>query len=159
MSNRGLVAAALALAACGGSSGPATKFVANMTAANEVPANTSTATGTATYTVNGTTVNYTITFSGLTTNPTLAHIHAGPAGVNGSPAVNFTAALPKNATSNTFQGSFTASDVLAGSGGGVTVTAGDLDSLLAAMRAGNTYTNVHTTQNGGGEIRAQNTPQ
>ena len=164
MLKRGLVVAALALAACGGSSsGPATKFVANLAAANEVPPNASTATGTATYTFDADAgvVSYTITYSGLTTKATLAHIHAGQAGVNGTPAVNFTSSLPANQTSGTISGSFGASAVLAGAtpDGGVAVTAGDMNSLIAAMRAGNTYTNVHTTQNGGGEIRAQNQPQ
>lgn len=162
MLNRGFIAAAIALAACGGSSSPATKFVANMTAANEVPTNTSTATGTATYTFDADAgvVNYTITFSGLTTNATLAHIHAGQAGVNGTPAVNFTSLLPKN-KGDTFSGSFDAGVVTAATtpDGGVTITAGDMNNLIQAMRAGNTYTNIHTTQNGGGEIRAQNTPQ
>jgi hypothetical protein len=35
---------------------------------------------------------------------------------------------------------------------------GDLSDLVAEMRAGNTYVNVHTTQNPGGEIRGQIRP-
>jgi hypothetical protein len=158
MLNRRFIAAAFALAACGGSSGPATHFTAALSGANEVPAKTTSATGTADYTVNGTTVNYTISFTGLSSNATVAHIHAGAAGVNGTTPINFTAQLPK-ATSGSFTGSFTAADVQAGTGGAVTVTAGSLDSLLTAMRAGNTYTNIHSQTNGSGEIRGQNQPQ
>jgi hypothetical protein len=154
-----IIAAGFALAACGGSSGPATHFTATLSGANEVPAKTTAATGTADYTVNGTTVNYTISFTGLTANATIAHIHAGAVGENGSTPINFTTQLPK-LTAGSFTGSFTASDVAAGtSPGGVTVTAGSLDSLLTAMRAGNTYTNIHTSTNPGGEIRGQNQAQ
>ncbi len=37
----------------------------------------------------------------------------------------------------------------------VTIT----DSVLLELRSGDTYTNVHTTANPGGEIRGQNQPQ
>jgi hypothetical protein len=103
-------------------------------------------------------VNYNISFTGLTSPATVAHIHVGAAGVSGAPAINLTANLPK-ATSGTFSGSFSATDVLAATGGNVTVAAGSLDDLLAAMRAGNTYTNIHSQTYANGEIRAQNQPQ
>jgi hypothetical protein len=157
-STAGIVTAVFALAACGGSSGPATRFNAALAGAYEVPVNQSAATGTASYTVNGTTVNYTITYTGLSSAPTGSHIHVGPAGINGGVVVPFTG-LPAT-TSGTFSGSFTASNVGAGTAGGVTITAGSLDSLLTAMRAGNTYTNVHAASPyAGGEIRGQNQPQ
>jgi hypothetical protein len=150
------VLAAFALAACGGSSGPATRFTSTLNAANEPGSVTSSATGTAEYTVNGTTVNYTVTFSGLTAAANNGHMHVGPAGVNGQVTVPFT--VPP-ATSGTFTGSFTAADVRPATGGGVSVAAGDYDGLLALMRAGNTYTNIHTSTYTGGEIRGQNDPQ
>ena len=58
-------------------------------------------------------------------------------------------------------GSFTAADVKAAAttDGGVSVTAGDYNGLLTLMRAGNTYTNIHTTTNPNGEIRGQNQAQ
>ena len=43
--------------------------------------------------------------------------------------------------------------------GGIGVDAGDYNGLLQLMRAGETYTNIHTTTNPGGEIRGQNQPQ
>jgi hypothetical protein len=130
-----------------------------MTAANETPANSSTATGTATYTVNGTTVNYTISYSNLTGNPTGAHIHVGAAGTPGPIVVPYPAAsLPAN-TSGSWSGSFTAADVAAGTSGSTTIRVGNLDDVIAAFKAGTTYTNIHTNANKGGEIRGQIQPK
>ncbi len=166
MSKTAVVAAALALAACGGSSGPSNNLGASLAGSNEVPATTSTATGTAKYTVHpgglsdgGTTIDYVITYSGLTGNPTASHIHVGAAGANGTVVVPFT--LPAGlGTTGSFDGGFDASKIAAGTNdAGTTINANDMDSLLAAMRAGNTYTNIHTTQNKGGEIRGQNMQQ
>ena len=98
------VALALGLAACG-SSNPATHFRATLNAANEPGGVTSSGTGAAEYTVDGGTVSYTVTFTGLTANANAGHIHVGPAGVNGgvrSRASRFTAtelaALPPTLT-------------------------------------------------------------
>ena len=155
----GTVALALGLAACG-SSNPATHFKATMNAANEVGTVASSGTGTADYTVDGGTVSYTVTFTGLTANANAGHIHVGPAGVNGGVTVPFTSQVPR-APSGTFSGTFTAADVQAAStpDGGIGVDAGDYNGLLQLMRAGETYTNIHTTANQGGEIRGQNQPQ
>jgi hypothetical protein len=157
MLKRSFIAAAFALAACGGSSGPATHFGATMNGANEVPAKTTAATGTATYTINGTTVNYTVNWTGLSGNATAAHIHVGTPDVAGQVAVPFSA-IPKTA-SGTYTGSFTAADVQAATGGTVSVAKNDYDGLVAQMRAGYTYTNIHTALNTGGEIRGTNQAQ
>jgi len=159
MQKAALIAAALALAACGSDSGPATHFAATLSSANETPAPPNpnpTATGNATYTINGTTVSYTLTFSGLSGNAAAGHIHVGAATEAGGVVVPFT--LPA-ATSGTINGSFGAADVKAGTTATTTITAGDIDSFIAAMRAGHTYTNVHTAANPAGEIRGQNTAQ
>src|SRR5207302_7491123 len=109
----GTVALALGLAACG-SSNPATHFKATMNAANEPGGVTSNGTGTADYTVDGGTVSYTVTFTGLTApaNANAGHIHVGPAGVNGGVTVPFT--VPKD-QSGTFTGTFTYANVAAAS--------------------------------------------
>ena len=53
----------------------------------------------------------------------------------------------------TISGTFDGDDVLtAGTSG---IAAGEFDELLAAMRAGATYVNVHTVGRAGGEIRSQ----
>jgi hypothetical protein len=131
-----------------------------MSSANETPAppmpNPS-ATGSATYTTDGGTVDYTVTWSGLSANASAGHIHVGSSTEAGPVVLPFT--LPK-ATSGTITGSFSAADVKAGtSPSGVTVNVNDMASMLAAMRAGNTYTNIHTVNNPNGEIRGQNKPQ
>src|SRR5215813_4203797 len=158
MTKHGIIAAALAVAACGGSSTASTTnfSTVSMTGGNEVPPRTTSATGTATYVVNGSTVTYTVNYSNLSGPPTVSHIHVGTPTVSGGVVVPFTG-LPTTA-SGTFTGTFTATDVRAGTAGGVTVTAGDLNSLLAAFRDGNAYTNIHTTANPNGEIRGQILP-
>ena len=161
----GLIAGAFALAACGGgSSNVATGFTANLSAANEPGGVTSSGTGTATYTLignagysnSGAVINYTISFSGLTAPASAAHIHVGASGVSGGIAVPFSN-VPA-LTAGTFSGSISTSNVQAATGGGVSVAAGSLDDLLAAMRAGNTYTNIHTSTYPNGEVRGQNQP-
>lgn len=119
--------------------GEATNFSATMTGAEEVPAVPSTATGTATFTINGTQIDYTVNVTGLQ-NPVLSHIHIAPTGQNGPVRLNLCgtgAPVPACATGN---------GVLATGSNGTTV--GDppitFDDLVAAMRAGNAYVNVHT---------------
>jgi Cu/Zn superoxide dismutase len=146
-----LVHAAILAAACG-SSGPATNFSATLSAANEVPANTSTATGSATFALSGTTVTYTVTYSGLSGAPIASHIHVGATGASGGVVVPFT--IPTGATaSGSFTGSFTQADIKPMTS---PVIVNTLDDLLVQMRAGNTYTNIHTQAHTGGEIRGQN---
>jgi hypothetical protein len=159
MLRTGLIAAACALAACG-SSGPANSFSATLSNGSEVPPSpvpNVAATGNASYTVvdGGTAVNYTVTFSGLSGNATMGHIHVGTSTESGGVVVPFS---PPRATSGTFSGTFTAADVRAGSTASQSITAGDMNSMLAAMRASATYTNIHTTSNPAGEIRGQNQP-
>jgi CHRD domain-containing protein len=157
-----LIAAAFALAACGGSSGPATNFTATLSSANEVPPTqnpTTAATGNATYTVldGGTAVSYTVTFSGMSSKPSAGHIHVGTSSEAGGVVVPF--AIPADAgTSGTITGSFTGASVVGRSTPSQTIVTGDMNSMLSAMRASATYTNLHTTLHPDGEIRGQNQP-
>lgn len=92
-----------------------------------------------------------------------AHIHCGSAGVNG-PVVAFLyppgpppMLIPGRFAGVLSTGTLTNADVRPAPDsdlcpGGV----GDFDDLIAKMRAGETYTNVHTTAFPGGEIRGQN---
>ena len=99
----GAVLFAASAVACGGSSSPE-KHTATLAAANEVPAATSNATGSATFTVNGSgdtaTVAWTLTASGLTSAPTGAHIHPGVTGANGGVAVPLPYTAGADGTSN-----------------------------------------------------------
>ena len=101
---------------------------------NEVPANTSSASGTANVTVHeDCTVNAKVSVSGMTA--TAAHIHTGAAGANGPVAVPFT-----KTGDNAFE---------APSGAKMNA------EQCAAYKAGNTYVNVHSAAHPGGEVRAQ----
>lgn len=131
-------------------------FKATMNGASEVPANTSTGTGTFTATLDTSTniFTYDIVFSGLTSNVSNGHIH-GPAAATATAGttINF----------NTWPGAQFSFGVPAGTAHGVaTLTAATQitttvngDSLKKLLFAGLTYANIHTTQNLGGEIRGQ----
>jgi hypothetical protein len=138
------------LAACGGSS-PSNNFGATLNGASEVPPTTSSGTGTATVTVSGTTATYTVSFTGLSGNASASHIHVGAVGtaVAGNVIVAFSG-VPAN-TSGNFTGTFTSADVKAQTNPPIST----FDDVVAQMRAGNTYVNIHSTVNGGGEIRGQ----
>ena len=133
-------------------------FGAVLAGTNEVPAVTTSATGTASFTAVGdTAISYTIQVNNLT-GITMAHIHAAGAGVNGGVVAWL---LPPNGTapqtaSGTVNGSLATGRITAawirGLSGQPAIT---LDSLKSLMRSGNAYVNVHTSTNGGGEVRGQ----
>jgi hypothetical protein len=109
----------------------------------------------------GTTLNYELSYSGLEGTVQQAHVHFGKRAINGG--VSFflcgTAAFPGPAgtptcpQSGTVSDSIVAADVVGPAGQGI--EAGNLAEILAAMRAGHAYANVHSSKWPGGEIRAQ----
>ncbi|HMQ35084.1 MAG TPA: CHRD domain-containing protein [Chloroflexaceae bacterium] len=91
-------------------------------------------------------------------NPvTQAHIHLAPPGVNGPIVVDLAIFAPLDSPTgnakNTIvvHGTITAAQLRAGT----PVSGPSLGPLLDAMRAGNTYVNVHTIVNRPGEVRGQ----
>lgn len=118
------------------------QFQTTLSGANEVPPNASTATGSATVTLSPAEdqVAVSITFNGLGSNTTASHIHEAPAGTNGPVKINFVG-FPGGVTSGNFAGTLPITP-----------------ALVAALRAGNTYVNVHTTGLPAGEIRGQLAP-
>ncbi|HZS07865.1 MAG TPA: CHRD domain-containing protein [Blastocatellia bacterium] len=125
-------------------------FVANLNGANERPTpNNTTGSGVATLTFdtnNPTQITLTVTFTGLTGNPTGSHIHALGGPNDTAPVrVDFTSFIPA-ATSGTFTTTITLNATQAGF-----VT-------LANLNAGLLYFNIHTSTNPGGEIRGQFAP-
>jgi hypothetical protein len=95
---------------------------------------------------------------------TQAHIHFGARAQTGGVSVFLctnlgngpagTQACPASATDDSpVTGVATAADVIGPAAQGI--TAGQFDELLAAIRAGVAYVNVHSTKYPGGEIRAQ----
>ena len=93
-----IITAVIAISSCSKSSTSPTSatFLATLNGTSEVPPNASTATGTASFTYNITTkiLTGTVTFSGITTATTVAHIHLGAVGVAGNPVFTLEASGP-----------------------------------------------------------------
>jgi hypothetical protein len=125
-------------------------FTASLTGAAERPTpSTSPATGAATFTSSTsgstTTITYQVVVTGNLTGPvTAAHIH-GPADATGTANPIVTLTVSGTGTTGTVvSGSFT-----------TTGTSTTMEQLIALMKAGQTYVNLHTTANPNGEIRGQ----
>lgn len=141
------LACAVTLGGCNGDKNTAPKaetYTAALTGSSETtpPALIIGATGQSTMTVNGNAITWTLTTANFATGTTApgsssttlpAHIHLGAPGVAGGIMVPLTATVD-GTTSGT-----------------VTVA----DSVLAHMRAGDAYVNVHTAARASGEIRGQ----
>jgi hypothetical protein len=134
---------------------------AKLTGYEEVPALSNDSAGlfTATISNDQTTVSWELTYATL--GATQAHLHFGQAGVNGGVSVFLCSNLgngpagtqPCPANGGTVSGMFSAADVIGPSGQGI--AAGELNELIAAIRAGMVYANVHTMMNPGGVVRGQ----
>jgi hypothetical protein len=125
-----------------------TTYVAQLSGANEVPALTSGASGTATFTLEGKTLSYVVTVNGLSGNAAASHIHLGVAGSNGTILYPFNAAAVQ--TGQVASGLI---DLTQPVSNGTTSISGD--SLLSLLNSGQLYTNVHTAAHPAGEIRGQ----
>jgi hypothetical protein len=109
--------------------------------AQQVPVNTSTATGTVIgsyHPISGL-LGIKVTYSGLSANATAAHIHRAPAGTNGPVQIDFT---PLGFTFGAQSGTFSKIILLSA-------------TQAADLLAGNLYVNIHNASFPGGEIRAQ----
>ena len=122
-----------------------------MTAAKEVPANSSTALGImdVTYSKETRLLNWSVTWSGLTGPVSLMHIHGvAPSGYNASPVLNIIAGSNAIATPNATL--YPATGKFSG-----TMLADGFIVKEADLLNGLYYMNIHTAANGGGEIRGQ----
>jgi hypothetical protein len=134
------------------------KFQATLDAASEVPAPTlsgNTPSGKATFTTEGKTVTYRVDVSGLSSAYTAAHIHSGPPGVPGPVIVSLKLTPGPAEARASGQGTIDAGAITGKKGDGSPMS---MDDLLAAMRSGDTYVNVHTANNKPGETRGQIQP-
>ena len=143
-------------------------FVANLTGANEVPPVASPGTGIATVVLDPTaqTIQINATFSGLTSNDTAAHIHCcAPLGTNAGVATTVPAfpGFPLGVTSGTYSSVvFDLTQPTIYNPAFVTLEGGTIPlaeaALIAGIQNGQTYLNIHTMINPGGEIRGQLEP-
>jgi hypothetical protein len=110
------------------------------------------------------TLAYELSYSGLEGTVQQAHIHFGKRAVNGGITLflcsnlgNGPAGTPACPASGTVSRTVGAAEILAPAVGGTPqgIEAMNFAELAAAMRAGNTYANVHSTKWPSGEIRAQ----
>ena len=145
-------------------------FSANLSTFNEVPPKANGAHGTfrAKLSEDGTTLNWTFTWSGLTGPPLFAHIHFGLKGGN-YPVMTFfcggphgVAGIPQKpdcpqTTSGSITGTTTADDIIAlnMAPNDQALNQHDFAGFLDALRHGSAYANMHTTRFMGGEIRGQ----
>ena len=119
---------------------------------------------------NSTSIEYTLSYSGLSAPATQAHIHFAQWGVNGgimawlcdsatnnSPVATTPACLPGNTGAKvTITGTIVPADIQAIAGPpNQGIAAGEFEEAVAAIKAGVAYANVHTSTFPGGEIRGQ----
>jgi len=112
-------------------------------------------------TVSDTEISYTLSYEALEGAVQQSHIHFGATGQTGGISVFLctnlgngpagTQACP--AAPATITGTITPANVIGPAAQGI--AAGQFDELLAAIRNGTAYVNVHSTLYPGGEIRAQ----
>ena len=112
-------------------------------------------------------IQYDLTYEGLTTDVTQAHIHFGQRHTVGGnvvwlcqttlvpapPAVVSLTPMCPGPTQGKVGGTITPAQVLEAVGQGI--APGEFEELVAAIRAGRTYANVHSTTFAPGEIRGQ----
>lgn len=165
-----LVMAAFTLTAAGPSGhDDERRLRADLTGLEEVPVVNTVATGKfrARISPDEQSIEYRLSYSGLQGTVSQAHIHIAQLSVNGSiviwlcqtatnPSPVPTTAHTCNPGSDDFTGTITADDVIAGGTASQQLNAKDLTSVIALIRAGAAYANVHTLPNStGGEIRGQ----
>lgn len=149
----GLAGAALAgtgVAAGRPGSGGIRNFRTHLSGDEEVPPVETNAQGQATFQSNeaGDALEYRLIVANID-DVVAAHVHCAPAGENGPVGVTLFGGGPVSANGTLAEGTITEPDD--GNGCGWS----DLDDVLAALRSGETYVNVHTLAHPPGEIRGQ----
>ena len=128
-------------------------FNAQLSGGNEIPVVVTASAGTSVVTWNTATKTgtYRVDVYNMPVGTTASHIHVGAPGAGGPVVINFT--VPTGGISNDYalSGTFACSDVVNRPAQGINSCEDFEQSLLL----NNTYVNVHSTVNGGGEIRGQ----
>lgn len=152
----GVPLAACALLAFAEDNNQAVSFAAKLTGLNSVPSIVSPGTGTYTAKVAADgSIDYTLTFTALSTPAIAAHVHVGQRFANGG-IMFFLCGQPGKpcpSGGGTVTGTVTAADIIGPTS--QNVTPGDLATALSLTRAGVTYVNVHSMRFPAGEIRGQ----
>jgi hypothetical protein len=141
-----------------------TRIRTTLTGYQEVPAVSTLATGRLDLKINsaGDSIDYTLSYSGLQADVRQAHIHFAQKSVNGpivvwlcdTATVPGPSGTPKCPQAGSVSGTITSANVLAAPPA-QQLAAGEILEVVAALRAGAAYTNVHTAVSPGGEIRGQ----
>ncbi len=139
-----------------------THFNATLSSYSEVPTNSTTGRGDLDFQIDDAaqTITFTLTYTGLAAPASAAHIHLGARSTNGGVSVFFCGgskpACPPGTTDQaTVSGTIAASDVVGPTAQGIPVGPTGFPELVAAIRAGVTYANIHNATFPGGEIRGQ----
>ena len=117
--------------------------------------------------LDGDVIRYTLTYGALQGGTVAqAHVHLGRRAINGGiiawlcggpvltgPAGTPVCPQPTGTNTGSVSGEIRAAQVIGPAGQGI--AAGEFAELVAALRAGAVYANVHTATYGGGEIRGQ----
>lgn len=130
------------------------KFTASLNGYLEVPSISTTARGSFSAEIRGSTIRYRLSFRDLGSNSKFAHIHFARPDVNGGVAAFLCGGGGKSACpvrGGTVTGVIRPADVVEPAGQGI--LPGEFAELVRAMRNGATYVNVHSDTFGGGEIR------
>lgn len=116
-------------------------FQVQLTGAQQVPAVQTDGTATADLTYDPATrvLSWSVTYSGLSSDVTMAHFHMGAEGKNGKPVIWLTKMGAPVSSPITGQAKLT-------------------PAQAREFRAGDWYINVHTKDHAGGELRGQVTP-
>ena len=122
-------------------------FTADLSGDAQVPPIDVAGTGDATVTIadDESSVSWDVSYSGLTGDAAAGHIHFGASDAAGPVMIPFATVTNTGST-----GSFASGDYAGGDG-----LPADWDGVLAAIRDGDAYVNIHTAANQAGEIRGQ----
>lgn len=128
-------------------------FVAQLTGDAETPPVETDGSGSASFTISDdeSSIDFEVTFDGLSGPATMAHIHFGPPDDAGPVMIWLTeVGVTEGSNTSPISGTATEAEFMAVDGGPQTFA-----EALQAIRDGDTYANVHTADNPGGEIRGQ----
>jgi hypothetical protein len=137
------------------------RFSARLGGENEVPPINTAGSGEFLMEIVDSNITFSLTFSDLSSDLSVAHLHFAPTKVGGGVMIFLCGGGGQPdcpvATSGTITGTITAANVTGPTTQGIDV--GDLDSALEAVRTRLSYVNMHTTNFASGEIRGQVRPR